>query len=47
MAINTDGDAPVFDEADIALVGDWHIIVPVLTAALGDAMRTAAVVRES
>jgi len=34
VAINIDPDAPVFDWADIALVGDWRGTVPVLEAAI-------------
>lgn len=34
VAINVDPDAPVFDWADIALVGDWSDTVPVLAAAI-------------
>ncbi len=47
VAINADRDALVFEEADIAIVGDWRAVVPVLAAALGDAMRTVATVRET
>jgi electron transfer flavoprotein alpha subunit len=34
VAINEDIDAPVFSSCDIGLVGDWHQVVPLLTAAL-------------
>ncbi|MHB8288973.1 MAG: FAD-binding protein [Acidimicrobiales bacterium] len=38
VAINDDKDAPVFDWADVALVGDWRGTVPVLAAAIRAAM---------
>lgn len=34
LALNTDPEALVFDAADVGIVGDWHDVVPLLTAAL-------------
>lgn len=41
VAINSDPDAPVFDGADLGIVADWHLAVPLLA----DALRPAAVAR--
>ncbi len=34
LAINSDPEAPIFDNVDIGIVGDWHNFVPALVAAL-------------
>lgn len=34
IAINKDATAPIFDIADVGIVGDWHTIVPALTEAI-------------
>jgi len=35
VAINTDPEALILDWADVAIVGDWHEVVPLLVDALG------------
>lgn len=37
LAINHDPDAPVLDAADYSIVGDWHVVVPLLTRAVVNA----------
>ncbi len=39
LAVNVDPEAPVHDSADIAIVGDWHVVVPLLAASVADAIR--------
>ncbi len=41
LAINCDLDAPVFEAADIGIVGDWQEVVPQLVAKLTDAAGVA------
>ena len=38
LAVNNDPDALIFDHADIGIVGDWHDVVPLLTARLNEVM---------
>lgn len=38
VAVNVDSEAPVFEWADIGLVGDWHEVVPLLAEAIGVAV---------
>jgi electron transfer flavoprotein alpha subunit len=42
VAVNRDATAPIFDAADIGIVGDWHDVVPELTRAIEDARSTSA-----
>ncbi len=34
LAVNADRGAPVFDHCDVGIVGDWHVVVPLLHEAL-------------
>ncbi len=34
LAVNADRDAPVFEQCDVGIVGDWHEVVPLLHAEL-------------
>ena len=51
LAINADPAAPVFSQADVGIVGDWHQAVPLLEAelraALGAPTRSEPAARES
>ena len=38
LAINIDPEAPVFESADVGIVGDWREVVPLLTAAVVEAL---------
>jgi electron transfer flavoprotein alpha subunit len=42
VAVNRDATAPIFDAADIGIVGDWHDVVPELTRAIKRARSTTA-----
>ncbi|HEX5615358.1 MAG TPA: FAD-binding protein [Acidimicrobiia bacterium] len=42
LAVNPDPDAPVFDAADVGIVGDWHELVPALVAELSRVLPLAA-----
>jgi electron transfer flavoprotein alpha subunit len=37
LAINTDPDAPIVSNADYAVIGDLHEVVPAITAAIAKA----------
>ena len=39
LAVNPDPRAPIFDWADVAIVGDWRDVVPLLVERLDDAGR--------
>jgi len=41
LAINSDPDAPVFSQADVGIVGDWHSVVPLFEEALRARSRAA------
>ena len=38
LAVNNDLDAPIWDHADVGIVGEWHEVVPRLTAKLGEVL---------
>ena len=40
LAINSDPNAPVFEQADFGIIGDWREIVPALAQAFGRAGKT-------
>ncbi len=35
LAVNADASAPIFEHADVGIVGDWRDVVPLLVTALG------------
>jgi electron transfer flavoprotein alpha subunit len=37
LAVNPDPDAPIFDVADVGIVGDWQAVVPLLVEAIASA----------
>jgi electron transfer flavoprotein alpha subunit len=39
LAVNNDPTAPIWDHADIGIVGEWRDVVPVLTAQLATVLR--------
>ncbi|HEX4819843.1 MAG TPA: FAD-binding protein, partial [Acidimicrobiales bacterium] len=36
LAVNNDSDAPIWEHADIGILGEWHEVLPLLTARLGE-----------
>jgi electron transfer flavoprotein alpha subunit len=41
LAINPDQSAPIFDAADVGIVGDWREVLPLLVDALRDQLAAA------
>jgi electron transfer flavoprotein alpha subunit len=41
LAINPDPAAPIFDAADVGIVGDWREVLPLLVEALRDQLAAA------
>ncbi len=41
LAINPDPEAPIFDAADVGIVGDWRDVLPLLNEALRDQLAAA------
>src|SRR5205807_7529498 len=41
LAINPDRSAPIFDAADVGIVGDWRAVLPLLVDALRDQLAPA------
>jgi electron transfer flavoprotein alpha subunit len=42
VAINSDADAPIFEQCDIGVVADWTVVVPLILTALRRELATAA-----
>ena len=42
LAINPDAGAPIFDHADVGIVGDWENVLPLLVEELRTAIASAA-----
>jgi electron transfer flavoprotein alpha subunit len=42
IAVNRDPGAPIFDAADIGIVGDWHDVVPELARSISAARSASA-----
>jgi electron transfer flavoprotein alpha subunit len=41
LAVNSDPKAPIFEDCDYGIVGDWSVVIPLLTARLVRARREA------
>jgi electron transfer flavoprotein alpha subunit len=40
LAVNNDTEAPIWEHADVGIVGEWHDVVPLLTARLAEELRS-------
>ena len=38
LAVNNDPEAPIWEHADVGIVGEWHDVLPLLTARLAEAI---------